>query len=118
MKSGRRWKSTQKGGGQQVRLGSDAVGSPEPEPALAVADEVGDDARTGQANQADTIKAVNLAGLDYYIAKPWSVAEMDAVVRKLLTDVVEATGLDPMPHLAALDPVRAMDLVRRRLGDR
>lgn len=73
---------------------------------------------TGQADQADTIKAVNLAGLDYYIAKPWSVAELDAVVRKLLTDVVEATGLDPMPHLAALDPVRAMDLVRRRLGDR
>ena len=69
---------------------------------------------TGQADQADTIKAVNLAGLDYYIAKPWA----DAVVRKLLTDVVEATGLDPMPHLAALDPVRAMDLVRRRLGDR
>ena len=71
---------------------------------------------TGQADQADTIKAVNLAGLDYYIAKPWSVAELDAVVRKLLTDVVEATGLDPMPHLAALDPVRAMDLVRRRLA--
>ena len=47
-----------------------------------------------------------------------TVAELDAVVRKLLTDVVEATGLDPMPHLAALDPVRAMDLVRRRLGDR
>ena len=73
---------------------------------------------TGQADQADTIKAVNLAGLDYCIAKPWSVAELDTVVRKLLTDVVEATGLDPMPHLAALDPVRAMDLVRRRLGDR
>lgn len=69
---------------------------------------------TGQADQQDTIKALNVAGLDYYIAKPWDPAELDAVVRRLLTDVVERLGLDPLPHLAALDPVRAMELVRRR----
>ena len=71
---------------------------------------------TGQADQADTIKAVNLAGLDYYIAKPWDPAELDAVVRRLLTDVVEGVGINPVPHLAALDPVRAMEIVRRQMA--
>ncbi|HHU38638.1 MAG TPA: response regulator [Propionibacterium sp.] len=73
---------------------------------------------TGQADQQDTIKAVNLGGLDYYIAKPWDVAELDAVVRRLLTDVVERLGISPVKHLAALDPVRSMDLVRHGWGDR
>lgn len=71
---------------------------------------------TGQADQQDTIKAVNQAGLDYYIAKPWDVAELESVVRRLLTDVVADLDLNPLPHLPALDPVRAMDLVRRQIG--
>lgn len=69
---------------------------------------------TGQADQADTIRALNHGGLDYYLAKPWDPEELRAVVRTTLTDVVEELGLDPLPHLAALDPVRAMELVRRR----
>lgn len=71
---------------------------------------------TGQTDQQDTIRAVNQGGLDYYIAKPWDPAELDRVVRRLLTDFVELVGLDPLPHLAALDQVRAMELVRARLG--
>ncbi len=71
---------------------------------------------TGQADQQDTIRAVNQGGLDYYIAKPWDPTELDRVVRRLLTDFVELVGLDPLPHLAALDQVRAMELVRARLG--
>lgn len=71
---------------------------------------------TGQADQQDTIKALNVAGLDYYIAKPWDAQELEAVVRRLLTDVVEQTRIDPMPHLAALEPVRAMELIRQRMG--
>lgn len=69
---------------------------------------------TGQADQQDTIRAVNQAGLDYYIAKPWDPEELRSVVRTTLTDYVDRAGLDPLPHLAALDGVRAMDLVRRR----
>jgi hypothetical protein len=38
------------------------------------------------------------------------------VVREQLTNVVERTGTDPLPHLAVLDQVRAMELVRRRSG--
>lgn len=69
---------------------------------------------TGQADHQDTIRAVNHGGLDYYLAKPWDPEELRSVVRATLTDVVERLGLDPLPHLAALDQVRAMDLIRRR----
>ncbi|QOR47653.1 response regulator [Trueperella pecoris] len=67
---------------------------------------------TGQADLADTIRAVNDADLDHYIAKPWDPAELRATVRRLLTDFVEVTGLNPLPHLAALDAERAMELAR------
>ena len=67
---------------------------------------------TGQADLADTIKAVNEAQLDHYIAKPWKPEELQAVVRTALTDYVELAGLNPMPYVAVLDPERAMELVR------
>lgn len=68
---------------------------------------------TGQADHQDTIKAVNQAGLAHYIAKPWKVDELLEVVRTELTNYVEIMQLDPIPHLAALDQVRAMDLISR-----
>lgn len=71
---------------------------------------------TGQADQDDTIKAVNRAGLKHYVAKPWTPEELEAVVRRCLTDAVEELRLDPMPLLAVLDTERAMELVRRRVG--
>ncbi|QPL05463.1 MULTISPECIES: response regulator [Actinomyces] len=67
---------------------------------------------TGQADQADTIRAVNEAGLDHYVAKPWRPEEMQAVVREQLTDFVVGTGLDPLPHLRAIDGARAMEMLR------
>ncbi|WP_127841171.1 response regulator [Actinomyces wuliandei] len=67
---------------------------------------------TGQADQADTIRAVNEAGLDHYIAKPWQPEQLHDVVRTQLTDFVLDTGLDPLPHLRALDGPRAMEALR------
>ena len=67
---------------------------------------------TGQANQADTIRAVNEAGLDHYIAKPWRAEELCEVVRDQLTGFVLDQGLDPLPHLPALDAVRALQALR------
>jgi response regulator RpfG family c-di-GMP phosphodiesterase len=72
---------------------------------------------TGQADQQDTIRAVNEAGLDHYVAKPWDPDELRAVVRDQLTEFVLAERLDPLPHLRALDAARAMDQLRDR-GDR
>ncbi|AYD88867.1 response regulator [Actinomyces lilanjuaniae] len=67
---------------------------------------------TGQADQADTIRAVNEAGLDHYIAKPWQPEQLHDVVRTQLTDFVLEVGLDPLPHLRALDGPRAMEVLR------
>lgn len=68
---------------------------------------------TGQADHQDTIKAINEADLSYYLAKPWDPAELVRVARSELTTYVEQADLDPLPHLGALDQVRAMGLVRR-----
>ncbi len=72
---------------------------------------------TGQADQEDTIRAVNEAGLDHYIAKPWDPTALADVVRDQLTEHVLEHGLDPLPHLRALDAVRVLPLLRTR-GDR
>lgn len=69
---------------------------------------------TGQAGHEDTIRAVNEAGLDHYIAKPWTVEELQRTVRHELTEFVIATGLDPLPYLRVLEGERVMDIVRRR----
>lgn len=67
---------------------------------------------TGQADQDDTIRAVNKAGLKRYIAKPWTPEALQSIVREQLTDYVLATGCDPLPYLPVLDGVRAMDAFR------
>lgn len=72
---------------------------------------------TGQADHDDTIRAVNAAGLDRYIAKPWDPAELEAVVRQQLTAFVIDGRIDPLPHLAALDQVGVLPALRDR-GDR
>ncbi|MDO5721742.1 MAG: response regulator [Actinomycetaceae bacterium] len=64
---------------------------------------------TGQADQEDTIRALNDAHLDHYFAKPWDVDRLLEQVRKQLTDFVLELGLDPLPHLRVLDQVRVME---------
>ena len=71
---------------------------------------------TGQADQDDTIRAVNEAGLVHYVAKPWDPQELIELTREQLTDFVLETGLDPLPHLRALEAERVMPLLRDR-GD-
>ncbi len=72
---------------------------------------------TGQADQQDTIRAVNEAGLDRYVTKPWDAEELVALVRSELTSFVLAEDLDPLPYLPALDAARGMPALRGR-GDR
>lgn len=68
---------------------------------------------TGQAQLEDTVRAVNAADLDHYIAKPWDVDELHAVVRTMLTNYVEDMELNPLPYLDVLDAQRAMEIARR-----
>lgn len=72
---------------------------------------------TGQADLQDTIEAVNAADLDHYVPKPWDRDALLTVVRDQLSDFVVETGLDPLPHLRALDTERVLPLLRGR-GDR
>ena len=67
---------------------------------------------TGQADQSDTIRALNEASLDYYIAKPWVRDELVATVRDQLTTYVLESGVDPLPYMPVLDAVRIMDAMR------
>lgn len=69
---------------------------------------------TGQAGHEDTIRAVNEAELEHYVAKPWDPEEFRAVVREQLTQYVLGNGLDPLPYLTVIDAQRAMHALRER----
>lgn len=69
---------------------------------------------TGQAGLADTVRAVNDAGLDHYIAKPWDADALRAVVREQLTDFVLDQVDDVLPYVAVLDGARLLARAGRR----
>ena len=73
---------------------------------------------TGQAGLEDTIRAVNEADLDHYIAKPWTVATLHAVVREQLTDYVIENEDDLLPFVSILDGPRLMAAIAARGFDR
>jgi two-component system, OmpR family, phosphate regulon response regulator PhoB len=63
---------------------------------------------TGQAGHEDTIRAINEAGLDHYISKPWTEAELHSVVRDQLTEYVLENVDDVLPYLSSLDAPRLL----------
>ncbi len=69
---------------------------------------------TGQADQDDTIRAVNEAGLDHYIAKPWDRSDLLDVVRDQLTDFVLASDLPLLRYVKHLDSARLLDAYAKR----
>lgn len=73
---------------------------------------------TGQAGLEDTIRAVNDAGLDHYIAKPWSAEDLHQVVRDELTEYVINRELDVMPYVEILDGKRLLETYRTRAADK
>lgn len=73
---------------------------------------------TGQADHADTIRAVNQAGLDHYIAKPWDPADLIAVTVGSVTDYIIAEGIDPLPYVRDLDGPRLLEAYSSRAADR
>ncbi len=64
---------------------------------------------TGQADLSDTVRAVNRAHLDHYMAKPWDADELLDVVTEQLSQYVIKTGINPVEHLAVLDIPMVMD---------
>jgi two-component system chemotaxis response regulator CheY len=72
---------------------------------------------TGQAGHQDTIKAVNEAGLNHYLAKPWDPADLvDTCKDQLTRYVLGRDDLDLMPYLAVLDAPRLLAKISTRGG--
>ena len=69
---------------------------------------------TGQADLQATVKAVNEARLDYYIAKPWTKVGLLDVVRAQLTQYVLETERNLIPYLGVLDGARLAEAIRRQ----
>jgi len=69
---------------------------------------------TGQAGLDDTVKAVNQAGLNHYIAKPWGEEELQDVVRHQLTDYVLEQCENPMVYMELLESDRIADAIRSK----
>lgn len=69
---------------------------------------------TAQAGQQDTIRAVNEAHLDYYIAKPWTREQLQSVVRAQLTDYVIAAADNLLPFIKTLNSPRLLEAIRAR----
>jgi len=72
---------------------------------------------TGQAGHQDTIKAVNEAGLNHYLAKPWDPAELVESCKEQLTSyILDHDDIDPLPYLAVLDAPRLLERIASRGG--
>ncbi len=69
---------------------------------------------TGQAGLEDTIKAVNEAGLDHYIAKPWTKEGLHEVATKQLTDYVIEQEIDLLPYVSTLDGARLLGAIKQQ----
>lgn len=72
---------------------------------------------TAQAGLDDTVKAVNQAGLDHYIAKPWTLEQLHQVVRDQLTAYVIACAADVLPYVKVLDGKRILAHFHQRRAD-
>lgn len=69
---------------------------------------------TGQADQQDTIRAINEGGLHHYIGKPWQPDTLVQVVRDELTEfVLRHDDIDPMPYVAVLDGPKLLEKISR-----
>ncbi|MCJ7726934.1 MAG: response regulator [Acidimicrobiia bacterium] len=69
---------------------------------------------TGQAGLEDTVRAINEAGLDYYIAKPWTPGGLQEAVRRQLTEFVLAGEFDVLGYVAVLDGPRLVEAASDR----
>lgn len=69
---------------------------------------------TGQAGLPETVRAVNEAGLDYYLAKPWDTKELQRIAKELLTQYVIRYHANVLPYLGILDGEALSNALRNR----
>lgn len=69
---------------------------------------------TGQAGLEDTIRAVNNAKLNHYIAKPWDPQYLVSVARNELTEFVLENEQDLLKYMKVLDYEKIQETIRTR----
>ena len=67
---------------------------------------------TGQANHADTIRAINEARIDNYFEKPWKPEDLVATAKKLLTQFILKKGIDYKDFMPVLDQAVLLENLR------
>ncbi|GAA5647476.1 response regulator [Vibrio proteolyticus] len=67
---------------------------------------------TGQATHADTIHAINHAGIQRYFEKPWQPTELVECVRTLVTEFIFEQGLDYVELQQHLDQTVVLSRLR------
>lgn len=73
---------------------------------------------TGQAGFDDTVLALNQAGLNHFIAKPWNSEQLLDVAKEQLTAFVIQTQRNLMPFLGILKAEKIGEAMRGRIpGD-
>ena len=70
---------------------------------------------TGQAGLEATIKAINEAGLNHYISKPWKKEELQRVVKENLTNFVIDNEKDLLKYMAVLDTGKIAGAMRSKM---
>ncbi|MFY0672325.1 MAG: response regulator [Bacteroidia bacterium] len=68
---------------------------------------------TGLATHSDTIEAINSAGLNYYIQKPWTKEELSTVVMKSLTTYLFKTGIEHQAYMPILHQETLYEALRK-----
>ena len=69
---------------------------------------------TGLATHQDTITAINQAGIDRYLEKPWNAEELLQNVKSLLTDFILASGIDYEKYMEILDHTTLFNTLKSR----
>lgn len=74
---------------------------------------------TAHAGMDETVNAVNEAGLNYYISKPWEKEKLVQIAKTQMTEYILEAELDPRPYMQAMDPMLLSEAIRHGLlGDR
>lgn len=69
---------------------------------------------TGQAGHEDTIEAINNAGLDFYVSKPWQTEHFQKVIKDELTAyVIKEPGLNVIQFMGILDAQKIAEYMRK-----
>ena len=70
---------------------------------------------TGLATHQDAIQAINRAGLDCYIEKPWDPEQLIGSVRKLMTEFIVQAGVEYQSLMEVLDQQVLYRELRKRV---